>query len=132
MEQKLPEKGQDNIVRETHVYKTPQGQEGYIEYEYRMVGNKLQYRGNHVGTEARNIPTTWTEIPDQVEIQRQQTGVEDKEVDEVLEIIDPTDTEPDPLKKKKVKIIERKTVQVPVYSDVEVTVKHPYKDRFFK
>ena len=126
-EQKLPYKDGD-IVKERHVYKGPKG-EGYIDYEYRMNAGELEYKGTHVGPEARVVPKDWTQLPDRVETQSQVTGQEDKVVDEVLTIIDPDDPGEAPLYNYK-KIVERKTVQVPVYSDVEVTIKHPIKEDF--
>lgn len=124
MKQKKAKKEQDNIVRETHVYSGPLG-EGYIDYEYRAVGEKLEVRASHVGPETRVVPLSWTEIEDRTEIVKQETSKESKQIDEVIEVIDATDP------KKKEKKIERKTVEVPVYSDVEVVREHPYKKEFF-
>ena len=117
-----------DIVKERHIYNGPKG-EGYIDYEYQMNAGELEYKGTHVGPEARTVPKDWTQIPDRVHTESQITGQEDKVADEVLTIVNPDD--PGTIVSPNlIKIIERKTVKVPVYGDVEVTDVHPYKETF--
>ena len=123
----LPYKDGD-IVKERHVYSGPKG-EGYIDFEYRMNAGELEYKGTHVGPESLDVPSEWTQLPDRNETEKQITGQEDKVVDEVLTIIDPDNPGTAPNYNLK-EIVERKTVQVPVYSDVPVVIEHPIKESF--
>ena len=125
----LPHKDEDGIVRQRDVYQGPKG-DGYIDYEYRYTEGKLEYKGVHVGPESRSVPKDWTEIADYVTTERQQTGVKEEQIDEVVTIVDEDDPG-SPTASNTTQTVERKTVQVPVYSDVEVTRKHPYKERFY-
>ena len=133
--QVLPSKGLDDIVRETHNYRSPSGEEGYIEWEWRMNGKKLENKATHFGAEERIVPTIWTEVPDELQMEKQETGSAEELIEEVIETLKldkdtglPVEKDGETVKKKTVKQV---TVTVPVYSDVEVTTKHPYKDRFF-
>ena len=122
MDQKLPKKDPDEIVRETHVYSGPLG-DGYIEYEYRMVGDAIERKANHVGPENRVFPSGWNEVGDLDTTEVQQTGTVEEDIDEVIETIEPGGE----IKKK----VKRVRVEVPVYGEVLVTRKHPYKNKFY-
>lgn len=122
MKQILPEKDDKGIVTETHVYSGPKG-EGVINYEYRMNGEVLEVRAEHTGPENRNVPKTWTEIPDTIQTERVEVGSHEEDVDEVIKTIG--------VGGKEKEIVARKRVAITDYGNVQVTRKHPYKKRFY-
>lgn len=121
-EQQLPVKVGDTVF-ERHVYRSPQG-DGQIDFEYRVVGGELEMKQTHVGAE--NRPShDFQVIPDVVRTERQQTGT----TPELADVVKYVETPPGSGNFQRV--IVQETINVPVYGDVQVTDKHPYKARFF-
>ena len=112
-----------SIVYETHVYQSPLGP-GSIQYEYRKSGQDMERKKTHVGPEAI-ADEDWTVVPDVTVDEQQQTGTTTENLDVWRQVENP------PGSGTFERVLTQETHQVPVYSTVQVTYKHPYKAKHF-
>ena len=122
-DQIMPNKVAD-IVSERNVYTGPLG-DGYTDVQYRMVGDDIECKKTHVGPEARTTHD-WTVVADKNETESQQTSTRSETMD-VVKIVE-TVADSGEFDKR---ITVEETYNQPVYTDVAVVTKHPYKARFF-
>lgn len=112
-----------SIVYETYIYRSPRG-DGELQYEYRKSGTDMERKLTHVGPEPI-ASYDWQVVTDQTVTEKQQTGT----TNETLDVVKYVETAPGS------GILQRIVVQeqhsVPVYSNVQVVVKHPYKALYF-
>lgn len=123
MEQQILDHKVGDVVLERHVYLGPQGH-GYIDFEYRMNGQDIEKKVTHVGVE--NRPShDFQVVPDETRTERQITGTTQETMDVVKEVETPVGSG------QYQRIIVQEQHSLPVYSDVQVTYKHPYKAKHF-
>lgn len=124
-ENQRPDDKVGNHVFERHTYSGPLG-DGYIDYDYKINGaDKLMVKADHFGPEARESHG-YKEIPDVIEIEKQQSGT----VPVLMDVVKMVETTPGSGIFDK-RIIVQETYDQPVYSDVQVVRKHPYKAKHF-
>jgi len=111
------------IVFERRVYSGPLG-DGFTDFEFRAVGPNLEMKRNHVGPEVRPSHD-FQVVPDFSMLERQITGTVTENLDVVKFVEAP------PGSGNFVRTVVQETHQVPVFADVAVVIKHPYKGQFF-
>jgi len=123
-ESQRPDDKVGNIVFERHVYSGPQG-DGFIDFEYKKIGLDMLKKVTHVGPEARPSHD-YEVVADENFTERQQTGTTPVLVDVVTYV---ESTPGSGIFDQR--IITQETHNQPVYSDVAVVRKHPYKAKHF-